>query len=233
MEKKEQKTVKKVDATGMNIFTRLAHMRVDLQNRQLIKSGKNTHSNYEYYELSDFLPACNEIARDYDTVLIFEQKDQTAILNLINCEDCNEKISFSLPVANINVPGASAMQNIGAVTTYARRYLYMIAFEISETDMLDTTEAEEKRVKAEEKRRKEEQERKALEEKKLEMARTPIDKIKISMINNEMVRTGISESAICKRMMVNSISEITEGQFGQLMKDLKATPSLPPFNPGA
>lgn len=218
----KKKQQEQIDTTGMNIYTRLSCMRVDLQNRQLTKSGKNSHSHYEYYELSDFLPACNEIARDYNTVLTFEMKEQTAILNVINCEDCNEKIVFILPVANINVPGASAMQNIGAVTTYARRYLYMIAFEISENEILDTTEAEEKRLK-------EEQERKAMEEKSLEMARTPIDAIKINMIKKEMIRTGVSEDAICKRVKVNAIEEITEGEFGALMRGLKATPSKQGF----
>ena len=217
--KKEQE---QIDTTKMNIYTRLSNMRVDLQNRQLTKSGKNNHSHYEYYELSDFLPACNEIARDYKTVLIFEMKDQTAALQVINCENFDDRITFTLPIASINVPGATAMQNIGAVTTYARRYLYMIAFEISENEILDTTEAEEKRLK-------EEQERKAMEEKSLEMARTPIDAIKINMIKKEMIRTGVSEEAICKRVKVNAIEEITEGEFGALMKDLKATPSKQGF----
>ena len=225
MEKKktsEQNEQPVIDASKMSIYIKLANMRVDLQKRKLTKSGHNNHSNYSYYELSDFLPSCNEIAQKYNTVLIYETQEQAAILTLINCDNTEEQLIFKLPIASINVPGASAMQNIGAVTTYARRYLYMIAFEISENDLLDNTAAEEKRIK-------EEQTKKEMEEKALKAARTPINAIKINLIKNEMIRTGVSIEAICKRCKVNAIEEITEGEFGTLMKSLKKTPSKQEF----
>ena len=45
----------------MNVFEKLQKARVDLQKKELKKSGKNTYSNYDYFQLADFLPELNEI----------------------------------------------------------------------------------------------------------------------------------------------------------------------------
>ena len=52
-----------------SIYEKLAQMRVELQSKKLTKTGKNTYSKYDYYELSDFLPSCNSIAASYKTLL--------------------------------------------------------------------------------------------------------------------------------------------------------------------
>lgn len=200
----------------LSIYEKLAAMRVELQKENISKSGKNDYSQYEYYELSDFLPACNRIADKYKTVTLFNINENIAALSVINCENAEDRLTFELPVANISVPGATAMQNIGAVTTYARRYLYMIAFEISENDTLDTTKATEKRIK-------EDEERRQFHEKELEAARMPINDIKINMIKKEMSETGISEKTVCSKFQVNAISEITEGIFPEVMKQFTLT----------
>ena len=147
-------------AESKSIYEKLAEMRVELQAKKLIKTGKNTYSKYEYYELSDFLPSCNSIAAQHKTLFKFAINENTASLTLINLENLEDVIEFSIPTANVSIQGATAMQNIGAVTTYARRYLYMIAMEISEDDNLDTADTAEK-VTKEQQQRKEEAERQA------------------------------------------------------------------------
>lgn len=134
-------------AESKSIYEKLAEMRVELQAKKLIKTGKNTYSKYEYYELSDFLPSCNSIAARHKTLFKFAINENTASLTLINLENLEDVIEFSIPTANVSIQGATAMQNIGAVTTYARRYLYMIAMEISEDDNLDTADTAEKVTK--------------------------------------------------------------------------------------
>jgi hypothetical protein len=42
-------------------------------------------------------------------------------------------------MASANLKGCHEIQNLGAVQTYQRRYLYVLAFEIVEHDVLDLT----------------------------------------------------------------------------------------------
>ena len=203
-------------AESKSIYEKLAEMRVELQAKKLIKTGKNTYSKYEYYELSDFLPSCNSIATQHKTLFKFAINENTASLTLINLENLEDVIEFSIPTANVSIQGATAMQNIGAVTTYARRYLYMIAMEISEDDNLDTADTAEK-VTKEQQQRKEEAEIKAMK----------ITKPKIMTIEQEIKRTGVSSKVICERFRVNSLEEITEEMFPKVMQALRATASKP------
>ena len=203
-----------------------ARTTVDYQAKKLIKTGKNTYSKYEYYELSDFLPSCNSIAAQHKTLFKFAINENTASLTLINLENLEDVIEFSIPTANVSIQGATAMQNIGAVTTYARRYLYMIAMEISEDDNLDTADTAEK-VTKEQQQRKEEAERKAQEAKEAEIKAMKITKPKIMTIEQEIKRTGVSSKVICERFRVNSLEEITEGMFPKVMQALRATDSKP------
>ena len=94
-------------------------------------------------------------------------------------------IEFSIPTANVSIQGATAMQNIGAVTTYARRYLYMIAMEISEDDNLDTADTAEK-VTKEQKRQKEEAELKEQEAKEAEIKAMKISKHRCTRGTNKI-----------------------------------------------
>lgn len=213
-------------AESKSIYEKLAEMRVELQAKKLIKTGKNTYSKYEYYELSDFLPSCNSIATQHKTLFKFAINENTASLTLINLENLEDVIEFSIPTANVSIQGATAMQNIGAVTTYARRYLYMIAMEISEDDNLDTADTAEK-VTKEQQQRKEEAERKAQEAKEAEIKAMKITKPKIMTIEQEIKRTGVSSKVICERFRVNSLEEITEEMFPKVMQALSATASKP------
>ena len=206
----------------ISLYEKLAAMRFDLQNEKISKSGMNSYSNFKYYNLDDFLPACNNIAQKHKVFFKFNIDKERAELVAINIENTDEKEVFAIPISEVTVKGANSMQNIGAVTTYARRYLYMIVFEIAESDSFDTEESMKKNEE-------EERLRKEYEEKQLEMERTPIAEIKVNMIEKELARTGVSEEAVCKRYNVKTINEITEGKFPVVIKSLKATPTKQGF----
>ena len=61
----EKKIEDKVDISKMNIFTKIQHVRAELQTKNIIKSGINKFSGFSYFELSDFLPAINELCLKY------------------------------------------------------------------------------------------------------------------------------------------------------------------------
>jgi hypothetical protein len=53
--------------------------------------------------------------------------------------DDGSQIALTSPMAEANLKGCHPIQNLGAVETYTRRYLYVSALEIVEHDALDSS----------------------------------------------------------------------------------------------
>lgn len=121
----------------MNVFEKLQQARVQLQNANLKKSGKNAFSGFTYFELADFLPTVNAIFNDLKLFSNFSIENSTAILTVINSEKSDELTRFTMPTAELQLKGCTAIQALGGVNTYCKRYLYLNALEIVESDLLD------------------------------------------------------------------------------------------------
>lgn len=183
----------------LNIHQKLQKCRVELQKSDLKKSGENKFSHYTYFELSDFLPKVNELMDKHSLTAIFHFTLEEATLTIINTENIGETIVFSTPVTVAELKGCHAIQNIGATQTYARRYLYVMAFEIAEGDVLDNTEADEALV---------------FKSKK-------IDLIKVGTIKEMLKKTNSDEKIFLKYYKIKQVEDITNGMFGSIMKTLQ------------
>ena len=122
----------------MNVFEKLNEARIRFQNANVKKSGKNSYAGYTYYELADILPAINKIAQELKFSCIVNFTPDIATLDFVDCEK-NEKITFTSPMSEASLKGCHPVQNLGAVETYIKRYLYQNCFEIVEADALDGT----------------------------------------------------------------------------------------------
>ena len=122
----------------MNIYEKLQTMRVEFQGMNVKKTGKNTYAGYEYYELEDIIPAINNLLLKHKVTSIICYNG-TATLTLVNIEKPEEIVRFESPMSTAALKGCHEVQNLGAVQTYLRRYLYTTAFEIVESDVLDKT----------------------------------------------------------------------------------------------
>ena len=122
----------------MNIYEKLQEARVELQGMNLKKSGKNSFAQYDYFELADFMPHINRIMLEKKLTGFCSFTEDLASLTLVNSEKPEERIVFTSPMSKANLKGCHEVQNLGAVETYQRRYLYTTAFEIVEADLLDT-----------------------------------------------------------------------------------------------
>ncbi len=127
-----------------NIYKKLAKVRETLQDMDLKKSGENTYSKFEYYELGDFLPAINKLCAKNGLLTVFTLEKDRACLSVINAEEPSETILFHSPTADVEIGlkkdgtgGAQPIQNLGGQITYLRRYLMMTAFEIAESDRVE------------------------------------------------------------------------------------------------
>lgn len=123
-----------------NILSKLAKARIELQNKGLAKSGKNKHLGFNYYELGDFIPTVNELFSQIGLLGQFcitgEIPFANATLTIYDTET-GENIKFESPTAQATLVKATPVQELGAVHTYVKRYLYLNALEIVEPDVLD------------------------------------------------------------------------------------------------
>ena len=108
--------------------------------QKLKKSGLNKFAGYSYFELGDFLiPALNIFDEVGLCANISFQKD-FATMEIVNIDAPGEhNIIICSPMGSAALKGCHEVQNIGAVETYQRRYLWVAALEIVEHDVLDAT----------------------------------------------------------------------------------------------
>jgi len=121
----------------MNVYEKLQSARVQLQDKQIKKTGKNSYSNFEYFELSDFLPEVNKIFDSLKLFSLFKLAEKSAGLTIYNAENPEEFIEFTMPAASLTLKGCNELQALGGANTYCRRYLYLNALEIVESDLFD------------------------------------------------------------------------------------------------
>lgn len=122
----------------MNVFEKLNKARIMFQEANVKKSGQNKYAGYTYFELNDILPICNKICNEIKAVCVLNFTETVATLQFIDCEKTDDIITFTSPMSEATLKGCHKVQNLGAVETYIKRYLYQNCFEIAENDALDS-----------------------------------------------------------------------------------------------
>lgn len=120
----------------MSVYKKLQDARCEMQRMTLTKSGENKFAKYFYFELGDFLPTINDLFRDKGLCGVVSFTADLATLKVVDVED-GSHIEFTSPMGRADLKGCHEVQNIGAVETYQRRYLYVTALEIVEHDALE------------------------------------------------------------------------------------------------
>lgn len=185
--------------TEMNIYQKLQKCRVELQNGKMKKTGQNKFSHYDYFELGDFLPQINSLMDKHGLTSIFQYTSEKATLTIINTDKPDETIKFATDIEVATLKGCYGIQNIGATQTYARRYLYVMAFEIAEHDVLDGSEPDEESI----------------------FNSKRIDKIKVTTIKQMITDTKTNEKLFLKYYHINKVEDITNGKFNAIMQVLQ------------
>ena len=121
-----------------SVHKKLMQARIKLQATPLKKSGLNKFAGFQYFELGDFLPQIQQIFSEIGLCGVVSFDTQLATLTITDTED-GSNIVLTSPMAEANLKGVHPIQNMGAVETYSRRYLWVTALEIVEHDALDAT----------------------------------------------------------------------------------------------
>jgi hypothetical protein len=130
----------------MNVYQKLNEAREQFHQAKLKKSGHNKFANYYYFELGDFVIPALEIFKQIGLTSIISFGKEEASMTIVNNDKPEEKIVLTSPMSSAALKGCHEVQNLGAVQTYLRRYLWVAALEIVEHDALDGTVGSDKKT---------------------------------------------------------------------------------------
>lgn len=130
----------------MSAHIKLMEARIRLQQTKLTKSGHNKFAGYHYFELGDFLPAVQQIFSELKLCGVVSFGVDIAKLTITDMDD-GSALEITSPMSTAALKGCHEVQNLGAVQTYIRRYLWVTAMEIVEHDALDASNGSEKPAK--------------------------------------------------------------------------------------
>ena len=186
----------------MSIFKKISEARVKLQGTKINKSGENKFAKFKYYELADFLPTLNKINLELGICTRFEIIENNACLTVFDIDKQEDNITFTIPYISSELKGATKIQELGATITYLRRYLFLVAFEITDGEVVDAQPLQE-------------QPKSKVEDKK------PFDKKKAEKCILELI--GDNTDLLEKEMElkgIKSFAEATEDQMRMLYSDI-------------
>jgi hypothetical protein len=124
----------------VNVYAKLVAARKSFHSKQLKKTGHNKFAGYDYFELGDFLiPALDSMA-EFGLSAVISFDETIAKLTIVNCEKPEEQIVVTSPMSSCEMKGLHKVQQLGAVQTYLRRYLWVAALEIVEHDAIDASD---------------------------------------------------------------------------------------------
>lgn len=121
----------------MSVYEKLSAAREKFHTLKLKKTGHNKFAGYYYFELGDFLIPALQTLKEVGLVSVISFGKEVATMRLIDLEKPSDFIEITSPMASANLKGAHEIQNLGAVETYTRRYLWVAALEIVEHDAID------------------------------------------------------------------------------------------------
>ena len=115
-----------------------------MSRRPLKKSGKNKFAGYEYFELQDILPTAHDVFNKVGLCGVFSIFDNVASLQVYET-DTGASISFQSPLVMAENAKGQAIQSMGSTHTYFRRYLWLMALELTEHDAVDSSDPGDKK----------------------------------------------------------------------------------------
>ena len=123
----------------MNMYQKLNLAREKFHSAEIKKSGHNKFANYYYFELADFVVPALKIFKEVGLTSVIRFETDIATMEIVNNEKPEDRIYITSPMSEASLKGCHPVQNLGAVETYVRRYLWVTALEIVEHDGLDSS----------------------------------------------------------------------------------------------
>lgn len=143
--KRKMATTAKKETVTLNVYQKLLKAREMFLQADVQKTGKNMHLSFKYFELDDIVPTATRIFSEVGLIPIVTFTSDVATMKIVNIDNPDEEyIPFVAPfnqiapiISNAGKQATNEMQALGSSITYMRRYLYMIALDICESDSID------------------------------------------------------------------------------------------------
>ena len=186
-----------------NIYQKINTIKKELSEREIKKSGHNKHLNFNYHELSDFLSVITSLNEKHGVNEKIDITSDISTLTLTNVDNPEEtQVTTVQTVMAEMQPKNDPIQKLGATITYIRRYLYLIAYSITDHDVIDAQNLKEESTKI------------TAEENK-----SAIDKLKLYVKNqvSDKVNAGI---VITNSLAKHGFTKLDELDFNKVDKKL-------------
>ena len=129
----------------MSVYTKLNEAREKFHSLKLEKTGHNKFAGYNYFELGDFLIPALRVFKECGLCAIVSFDKDVATMTIHDTDVNGTALCITSPMGSAALKGCHEVQNIGAVETYQRRYLWVAALEIVEHDALDASAGPDKK----------------------------------------------------------------------------------------
>ena len=133
------KETETVDVATMNVYGKLIEARKRFYAAGIKKTGVNRYAEFKYFTLDDIIPIKQEIFRDLGLADVISFDAESAALTIFNVDNPSELIVFTSQLAPDESLIKNPIQKVGAIQTYVRRYLYLLALDIIESDGIEAT----------------------------------------------------------------------------------------------
>lgn len=127
------------DPGTMNVYGKLLEARKRFLDAGIKKTGVNRYAEYKYFTLDEIIPVKQEIFRDMGLADVISFGNEVATLTIFNVDNPEESIDFMSQLAADESMIKNPIQKVGAIQTYVRRYLYLLALDIIESDGIEET----------------------------------------------------------------------------------------------
>ena len=119
----------------MQVKKQLSAAKVEIHQSGLKMSGKNTFQGYEYFTLDDLCAKVTQILTKHDLLesTTYNPDNNCYELMIMSTSDDSHLI-FRIPYALPQTKGTNDIQALGGSITYSRRYLLLMALQLTETD---------------------------------------------------------------------------------------------------
>ena len=134
------KQIETPDYSKLNVYQKLNKVRAAILDGSTTQSGKNSSIQYEYFELSDFVPRVTALFNEYGLISVVRFTEDLAVLTIVNTDNPEDCVLFTSPMRYPTENRAiNPVQSLGASHTYLRRYLYYLALDLCVVDEIEPT----------------------------------------------------------------------------------------------
>ena len=132
-----QQNLPTIEPVEVSIYAKLMRARIAFHQIDIQKTGYNKFSGYSYFEMGDFLLPAMNCMSDQGLIPVISFSFEYATMRVHDIES-GKFFDITSPMSSANLKACHEVQNLGAVETYERRYLWMTLMELVESDQAET-----------------------------------------------------------------------------------------------